>query len=225
MPRGKSTNDLKRRSRNKESRSYFLIVVEGEKTEHNYFNSLKLDLALTTIDIKVVSACGGDPLEVINKAHKLFQDNIRESKKGNTLKFDKVFCVFDDDNKIKKFQEALLKAKENNFVAITSIPCFEFWILLHYCYTTSYFGNYQELCPRLETEMRKSGVLKKGELYDKSDIKLYEKLKPKLEDALSNANKLEQKHPNEDGCTNPSTKVHILVKELQDQKEFKSTSY
>ncbi len=44
---------------------------------------------------------------------------------------------------------------------------------------------------------------------------------PYQEIAINHAMKLEQKHPNTDGCTNPSTKVHILVKKLQDQKEFR----
>jgi hypothetical protein len=69
--------------------------------------------------------------------------------------------------------------------------------------------------------MRKAGILKQRESYDKSDSELYKKLKPKQLDALHNASLLEQKHPNLDGCSNPSTKVHTLVTELQQQKEFK----
>lgn len=69
--------------------------------------------------------------------------------------------------------------------------------------------------------MRKAGILKPGENYDKSDKSLYAKFQPYQEIAINHAMKLEQKHPNTDGCTNPSTKVHILVKKLQDQKEFR----
>ncbi|MCF2148043.1 RloB family protein [Desmonostoc muscorum LEGE 12446] len=213
MPKGKSTNDLRRRSGNKKSRDNFLIVVEGQETEYNYFNALKQDLKLSTTDIRIVSASGGDPLKIIDKTCSLVQEN--------KLEFDRVFCVFDDDNKIEKFQQALLKGKNNHVVCITSIPCFEFWFLLHYAYTTAPFNNYKELCPKLETEMRKAGLLKTTEIYDKSDVKLYQKLQPKIENALTNTVKLEQEHPNEDGCTNPSTKVHILVQNLKDQKEFK----
>lgn len=143
------------------------------------------------------------------------------TEKGNQLEFDRVFCVFDDDNKIEKFKQALLKGQENNFICITSIPCFEFWFLIHYLYATAPFANYKELCPRLEAEMRKAGILKTKESYDKSDLKLYYKLKPKLEDTLNNSAELQQNYPNKDGCTNPSTKVHILIQELINQKEFK----
>ncbi|MBD2385696.1 RloB family protein [Cylindrospermum sp. FACHB-282] len=220
MPRGKSTNNLRRHSGNQESRSYLLIVVEGQETEYNYFNSLIRELKLTTIKIKVVSAAGGDPLVIVNTAYKLFQAKLQESKRGGEPQYDEVFCIFDDDNKPEKYKEALNTATEYNFKSITSIPCFEFWFLLHYCYTTSPFTHYKELSPKLETELRKAGILKTGESYDKSDVELYAKLKPKLEEALINALRLAKKHPNEDGCTNPSTKVHLLVKELQKQKNF-----
>ncbi|MBD2615500.1 MAG: RloB family protein [Nostoc sp. ZfuVER08] len=221
MPKGKSTNDLRRRLGNKKSRDNFLIVVEGQETEYNYFNALKHDLKLSTTDIRIVSASGGDPLKIIDKTCSLVQENKLETEKGNQLAFDRVFCVFDDDNKIEKFKQALLKGQENNFICITSIPCFEFWFLIHYLYTTAPFANYKELCPKLEAEMRKAGILKTKESYDKSDVKLYYKLKPKLENALNNSAELQKNHPNEDGCTNPSTKVHILIQELIKQKEFK----
>lgn len=221
MSRGKSTNHLSRNTRKKEKKAYFLIVVEGE-TEKNYFTSLKLELEINrSISIHLFSADGGDPLGIINEAYRLFQQNIRQSKNGKTPKFDQVFCVFDDDNKPEKYKQALNCAEEYNFTAITSIPCFEFWFLLHYCYTTSPFSSYKELCPKLEAEMRKAGILKPGKNYDKSDKSLYEKLQPNQETAINNAIKLENKHPNEDGCTNPSTKVHHLVQELKKQKDFK----
>ncbi|MTJ07741.1 MULTISPECIES: RloB family protein [unclassified Anabaena] len=220
MSRGKSTNNLKRSSRNQNSRSYFLIVVEGEETEYNYFNSLIRELKLTTIKIKVVSAAGGDPLVIVNTAYKLFQEKQQESKRGGEPKYDEVFCIFDDDNKPEKYKQALSTAKEYNFESITSIPCFEFWFLLHYCYTTTPFSSYKELRPKLESEMKKEGILKQGETYNKSYKLLYEKLKLNQDKAIDHAIKLEQKHPNEDGCTKPSTKVHILIDKLKKQKNF-----
>lgn len=107
MSRGKSTNNLKRRSGNNQPRKNFLIVVEGEETEYNYFNSLKRELRLPTIKIEIVSANGGDPLVIVNEAIKL----------NNNIKFEKVdqvFCVFDDDNKPEKYKQALNRAKEYN---------------------------------------------------------------------------------------------------------------
>lgn len=220
MSQGKSANNLRRNFGNKKSRSSFLIVVEGEETEYNYFNSLIRELKLTAIKIKVVSASGGDPLVIVNTAYKLYQEKQRESNRGGEPKYDDVFCIFDDDNKPEKYKKALSTAKEYDFESITSILCFEFWFLLHYCYTTSPFSSYNELRPKLEAEMRKEGILKQEETYNKSDKLLYEKLKPAQTKAINHAIKLEQKNPNEDGCTKPSTKVHILIDKLKKQKNF-----
>jgi hypothetical protein len=73
MRKGKSTNNLKRSSENKNPRGYFLIVVEGEQTEYNYFESLKRELKLSTTDVKIVPAYGGDPLEIVTTAYDLSQ--------------------------------------------------------------------------------------------------------------------------------------------------------
>ena len=209
MRKGKSTNNLKRSSENKNPRGDLLIVVEGD-TEENYCCSLKRELKLSTIKIKIVSANGGDPLEIVNTAYDLYQQK----------QYDQVFCIFDDDNKPEKYKKALSTAKKYNFESITSIPCFEFWFLLHCCYTTSPLSSYDELRPKLESEMRKEGILNPGENYNKSDKLLYEKLKSNQEKAINHAIKLENNHPNEDGCTKPSTKVHILIDKLQKQKNF-----
>ncbi len=50
------------------SRDNILIIVEGQETEYNYFNALKQDLKLSTTDIRIVSASGGDPLKIIDTA-------------------------------------------------------------------------------------------------------------------------------------------------------------
>jgi hypothetical protein len=87
MRKGKSTNHLKRSSENKNPRGDFLIVVEGEQTEYNYFESLKRELKLSTIKIKIVSANGGDPLEIVTTAYDLCQQQQQKYYiKKNNLK-------------------------------------------------------------------------------------------------------------------------------------------
>jgi alcohol dehydrogenase class IV len=104
MSRGKSTNNLKRSSENKNPRGDLLIVVEGEQTEYNYFDCLKRELKLSTIKIKIVSANGGDPLEIVTTAYNLYRQK----------QYDQVFCIFDDDNKPEKYKQALSTAKGYN---------------------------------------------------------------------------------------------------------------
>ena len=99
-------------------------------------------------------------------------------KVGDMAGWENIELIGVDDNKPDKYKQALSTAKKYNVESITSIPCFEFWFLLHCCYTTSPFSSYKELRPKLESEMRKEGILQKGETYNKSDRLLYEKLKP-----------------------------------------------
>lgn len=221
MPkRGKTNNQLQRGKGNKKPRKYILIVVEGKKTEYNYLNSLKNDLKLKTTEIKVARASGGSPLDVVEKAESLRQKQIRLSEKQGNPKYDEVICVFDQDNKTQKYNEALIKAKNNNILAITSIPCFELWFLLHCCNSTSPFTDCKQICQKLESEFKKLGFLNSKECYEKNDYDWYKILKPKLKDAIDNAEQLEKYQENDRGNLNPSTKVHILVKMLQNQKDF-----
>ncbi|MEA5598972.1 RloB family protein [Rivularia sp. UHCC 0363] len=221
MPkRGKNSSQLQRSKGNKKPRKYILIVVEGQQTEYNYLNSLKDDLKLKTTEIKVARASGGSPLDVVEKAENLLQEQIRLSEKQEQPKYDEVICVFDQDNQIKKYNEALIKAKKYDILAITSVPCFELWFLLHCCNTSSPFSDCKQVCQKLESEFKKLGILKSKEYYEKNNSDWYKILKPKLQDAIDNAEKLDKYQENNHENLNPSTKVHILVKMLQKQKDF-----
>jgi hypothetical protein len=210
--RGKSYQQLQRCSRNKEPQKHILIVVEGQKTEYNYFNSLVNDLRLSTAKVEISTSCGGDPLVVVYQAEKLIEQNRKDNEREGKPKYDEVFCVFDEDGKSDKFQEACQQSiKIQNCRAITSIPCFELWFLLHYRYTTKPFQNCRELSADLESDLKSASILKKREQYDKSNPNWYTVLKSKMNDALTNSQKLMQQN---DGYGNPSTNVHELVEKL-----------
>jgi len=104
-----------------------LIVCEGEKTEPNYFAALKRVFRLSNTNIKVCG-CGSDPITLVNFAIATFK---RERE------FDRVYCVFDRDRHttytgaIKKISQTRLGGG-SKISAVPSVPCFEFWILLHF---------------------------------------------------------------------------------------------
>ncbi|MGD1912534.1 MAG: RloB family protein [Rivularia sp. (in: cyanobacteria)] len=221
MPKkGRKTSQLQRTKGKKKPRKYILIVVEGQETEYNYLNSLKDDLKLKTTEIQVARASGGSPLDVVEKAHKLILEQNKLNKKQGQPKYDEVICVFDQDNQIKKYDDALIQAEKNSILAITSVPCFELWFLLHYCNTSSPFANCKQVCKKLESELKKRNLLKSKECYEKNNSDWYKILKPQLQNAIDNAEKLEKYQENNNENLNPSTKVHFLVKMLQNQKDF-----
>ncbi|GAB4287389.1 MAG: hypothetical protein Fur0025_20750 [Oscillatoriaceae cyanobacterium] len=198
---GKTDDRLKRRSPNKEPRKYILIVVEGQETEYNYFQALKADLRLATAQIEVVPGCGGSPAFVVEEARKLQQQK----------QPDVVFCVFDWDGKTEAYQQAVKQVKKYKFESAASIPCFEFWFLLHYRYTSGGF----EGCDRVISELEKS----MGAKYEKN-LKMYQQLKPKLDTAIANAKKLEadcEQELKSNNFHNPYTQVYQLVELMRNQ--------
>ncbi|NET85048.1 MAG: RloB domain-containing protein [Moorea sp. SIO1F2] len=213
--RSKSSSNLARTRKKKEGRQYILIVVEG-KTEYNYLKSLNKSLKLPTIKVEVVDGKGGSPLVIVEKACDLC--------KGKN--YEKIFCVFDGD-KPEEYKKALKEVKKNDkndkndITAIPSIPCFELWFLLHYRYTTQHFCKCNDVIDQINYELRKE-----DNIYDKN-MDMYSLLEKKLDKAIARAKRLEEYHKEEQtlniDCANPLTKVHQLVKYLQDQKDYKTT--
>jgi S-ribosylhomocysteine lyase LuxS involved in autoinducer biosynthesis len=97
------------------------------------------------------------------------------------------------------------------------VPCFEYWLLLHFKYTTSPYaptGN-KSAADQVLSEL-------KNELpnYAKAEKGVYNSLKNSLNKAKKYAqNSLEESNRN--GSDNPSTLVHELVDYLQKIKEDK----
>ena len=96
---------------------------------------------------------------------------------------------------------------------ITSIPCFEYWLLLHFIYTRRVFhatGN-QSACEIVIRDLIKK---QRFNNYQKGQRNVYSLLKDKTSIAIQNAQKAEN-DARQTGEDNPSTRVHILVLELQ----------
>ena len=103
-----------------------LIVCEGEKTEPNYLERLRDEFRINSANIKVLGK-GLDPLSIVGNALKLYELD---------KSYDRIYCVFDRDQH-STYERALLRVAELKqkgvpIFAITSVPCFEFWILLHF---------------------------------------------------------------------------------------------
>jgi hypothetical protein len=151
--RGKSNEQLKRTRGQRKPRKLILIVVEGEETEFNYFKAIKKELRLPTTEIQVCSGSGGDPCKVVEKANSY--------RNQMTSKPDEVFCVFDYDNKREQYEQAIKKAQDYGFEeSITSIPCFEIWLLLHFRYTSRSFQNCSEVGTQFQREFVNTSLKK-----------------------------------------------------------------
>ena len=75
---------IKRPQRNLEPKKVILIVCEGEKTEINYFKTLKYFLGFTSVHIK--SSLHASPTKIIEYT------TIQQTKATN--EYDEIYCVF-----------------------------------------------------------------------------------------------------------------------------------
>lgn len=171
----------------------FLIVCEGEKTEPNYFKAFPTP---TDVIIEVVGE-GYNTLSLVKRAAELAKEQ----------SYDQVWCVFDRDScHIETFNAAIELAKRKGFRVAYSNEAFELWYLLHFHY-------YQTSIPRRQYCELLTDLLCRP--YKKNDRSIYKTLLDRQPAALANAERLLAIYdPPNPARDNPSTKVHLLVREL-----------
>jgi hypothetical protein len=185
-----------------ETRRWFLIVCEGEKTEPNYFRSFPVNKNLIRLDIK---GEGKNTKSLVEKAIEL-------KNKDEYDENDRFWCVFDRDknpknaNDSQNFNSAITLARNNGIDVAYSNDAFELWYLLHFHFYNTGISrqDYQNMLTKLL-----------GHKYEKNSQTIYEELKDKQQDAIKHAKLLLQVYdrPNPE-IDNPSTTVHLLVEEL-----------
>ncbi|HIJ84198.1 MAG TPA: RloB domain-containing protein [Magnetococcales bacterium] len=205
---------MARKQGTRKRRSRVLISCEGEKTEPLYLKDLINDLRLTTVEI--CEHQGSAPISVVESGIKAFDAD---------HDFDYVFFVFDRDRH-STYQDALDKidgfgkkkiTKNKTVKAITSIPCFEIWFLLHLSYSAKPYapaGN-KSPCDCLISDLERKQYFKG---YEKGKKSYFSLLREKLDTAKTNSKRLlkeglkssESRH-----SANPSTLMYELVDSLE----------
>ncbi len=190
----------KRRKKNTRiPRKVYVIVYEGKKTERIYFEKYRTrysNLSIETPDSKYT-----DPKNLIKFA-KQYEENLTFDN-GDTI-----WCVFDcDENENDGLAKACKIAGKDINISFSN-PNFELWFLLHF-----------EL---YATKIERSEVIQKLKKYIpqyKKNMNIYDLLKDKRPQAISNARKLIKIHK-KDGIkqisveSNPSTQVYDIVEEI-----------
>jgi hypothetical protein len=218
--RGKRENGFARNRWRKgeeiSSGNAILIVTEGEKTEPDYFNGLRKRFRLRATEVVVkssASACGTDPLRLVNHAIELREQRRKDSRKDSRkdkyiVAYDVVWVVFDAEwirMDHTRWNDAIQISKSHNINLAVSNPCFEYWLLLHEEFTTQVFLNSAEITRYI----RKKYIHD----FDKTCISV-DYFVNKLKTAVENVKKCEQCGKNKP-FENPSTRVHLLVKEME----------
>lgn len=194
---------LRRKPGQNPPRSITLIVCEGE-TEQEYFAAARIKYGLTTAEIILAeNTFGPAPISVVECAEK------KHAEPGG---YDQIYCVFDRDghesfdrarNRIQTL--ASRKKKPLPIQEAISIPCFEFWVLLHYEKTDAPFNACSDVIHRIRDQ--------DFSIYEKANAAIARQLMASVADALKNAHWLEARAENNN--YNPYTSVHKVLRHFE----------
>lgn len=192
---------FRRRGQQKPPRSITLIVCEGE-TEQVYFEEARVKYGLSTAEIILAdNTVGPAPISVVECAQ------ARCAERGS---YDHVYCVFDRDG-----HESFDRARERirhlagrkksplPIMEVISVPCFEFWVLLHFERTDAPF----ERCVAVVQRIRDQNHLPS---YEKAHAAIARQLVARTDNAIANAEWVEARAANND--FNPYTSVHHVLR-------------
>ena len=189
----KRKNDLKRKTAFRQQKKSLLIVCEGQKTEPNYFRSF----CISSLKVEVVGT-GRNTGSLVD-----YTIDLKEKED-----YDQIWCVFDKDSfEDNQFNDAVNKAEKNKFRVAYSNESFELWYILHFEYLHS-------AIPRTGYISKLSHLL--GRRYVKRDKDMYDLLLDKQRTAIRNSERLLDSYASQSvpSSRNPSTTVHLLVREL-----------
>lgn len=197
----RKTASFRRTAGRKAPRSITLIVCEGE-TERAYFQAIRVHYGLSNAEVIIAEGNDSAPIGVVAHAQ------TRCAEPGG---YDKVFCVF-DRNGHESFQRACdrvrsLATRTRNPLPIdaaVSIPCFEFWLLLHFERTDAPFHRCDDVIQRLRECVPN---------YVKADAEILRPCLERLSAALINADWLEQRAVANN--SNPYTCVQRVLRHFE----------
>jgi RloB-like protein len=195
MGRKRHESSFRRKINIREKRKRFLIVCEGKRTEPYYFRAFPTNKMVVSVSIE---GTGHNTVSLVTEALKL--------RDGGD--YDEVWCVFDKNSfSPAQVNQAIALAEANDMQVAFSNEAFELWYLLHFHFYNTGITR-QDYCQKLSLLL--------GYTYKKNRPDMYEILKDKLDDAISNARRLlDSYQPRRAACDNPSTTVHLLVERLK----------
>lgn len=178
-----------------------LVVCGGKRTERDYFEALKEEHRNTAVTVRV-RAEKRSPLHVVEKAVDLF-----ESSQDS---FDECWAVFDVDRfgssgnqgGASNLTRSISMARKNGVRLAISNPCFEYWLLLHFCDHSAHLTDYKPVRDKIKHFLPN---------YDKADIRMAD-YSPGIREAISRAKKRDKNQ--QPPGSNPNTAVWRIVDQM-----------
>jgi hypothetical protein len=157
-----------------EKRLYILCEGAKDKSEYSYLNSFLKTCTFSgeKVEIKLVDTKKNTGRELV-----------KEAKKCKTISVDMAWIVYDKDG-YTLHSETFDMAKSNNINIAFSSICFEYWILLHFEYTTKPFEKCDDVVKYL--------IQRKYLNYSKSSLTTFDEVKQNLDNAIKNAKQIRE---------------------------------
>lgn len=209
----RKNSKLERSPAKREPYELILIVCEGSETEPNYFENLREDQNLSSVNVQITGDSGSDPMSVLNYAIEMYKERAKENNPSTI--YDKVYCVIDRDSHV-NFNNVVNKSRSYKYInLIKSYPSFEYWYICHFAYTRASIcksGN-KSAGDNCVKALNSHWKPKFNELYEKNNKSAYRKLSHLFDQALINSRSA-LSDAKSSGEMNPSTEVHLLVNYL-----------
>jgi len=200
-------------------REYYLIVCEGEKTEPNYFKSLKKKLPKGVVDYIEIEGEGKNTLTLIEEVNKIRD---RKEKGMGGREFDHVWAVFDRDSFPEaNFDNAINKGEQQKrkINCAWSNEAFELWYLLHLEFVNAAMTR-EDYKPRIEYWLTQR--IGQPFIYVKNRMDMYDILQKFGNEgqAIEWAKSLDGRYTDFRFHThNPNTKLYMLISQLNKLKQ------
>lgn len=180
-----------------------IVVCEGTETEPNYLRGLCEARRINAANIRIESGGSAtDALSLVKKTRALFSKD---------RDYDRVYVISDDDGQpleeAKTLAQKSLKTvsgKNINVEVLTSRPVFEYWLLLHFEYSTRPFATAAEVIDVLRRHLTD---------FNKSDRQIFAHVDAGLGRAMTNVERLKRELAGT-GATCPNTDMNLLVAQL-----------
>lgn len=195
------------------------VFMEGTVTEPEYLSSLLARLNIPKELVKCFPSDHSDPKGLVDDAVKTKKRSEKNAKKGGVV-IDSWWVIVDTEcgssERKRNLSEAIQKARDNNIWLCQSDPSFEYWLLLHYKYSTKSYENSDQCLYDLKKFMPDYKPN-----YKHPDINTLMGL---VEDAVHNASRL-RKNYTSFGNKSPRTDCDLLIRKIncQARKELKLT--
>ena len=204
--KARASAELQRKIKNRAQSQRFLIVCEGTKTEPNYLQELVISLGIRPQTVTIARNDGSSPDRVVAHALALYEEDMVG---GDSFDRD-MHTTF--EAAVQRSRDLKESNKPKPFEAITSSPCFEYWLLLHFGFTDQPFHavGKKSVCDKVIVQLRTKPGFRH---YDKGQQGVYALLKDKTPTAIAAAKQVRQR-AQATGQKNPLTHIDTLVEAL-----------